>query len=71
MLDGEGEPVPDAMVEIWQVDERGERPGGFGWGRCGTDADGRYGFVTVKPGGAGRAARLGARLRPRPAEAAR
>src|SRR5437868_11954691 len=22
----------------------------FGWGRCGTDPDGRYSFVTVKPG---------------------
>ncbi len=51
--DGDGAPVPDAMVEIWQRDEHGERPAGFGWGRCGTDADGRYGFVTVKPGGAG------------------
>lgn len=53
VLDGEGAPVPDALVEIWQPDERGERPAGFGWGRCGTDAEGRYGFVTVKPGGAG------------------
>ena len=51
--DGDGAPVPDAMVEIWQRDEHGERPAGFGWGRCGTDADGAYGFVTVKPGGAG------------------
>ena len=55
VLDGEGMPVFDAMVEIWQVDEHGERPGGFGWGRCGTDADGRYSFVTVKPGGEGAA----------------
>jgi protocatechuate 3,4-dioxygenase, alpha subunit len=50
--DGEGAPVPDAMVEIWQRDEQGEHPAGFGFGRCGTDAAGRYGFVTVKPGGA-------------------
>jgi protocatechuate 3,4-dioxygenase, alpha subunit len=48
--DGAGDPVPDAMVEIWQADERGEYRGDFGWGRCGTDADGRFSFVTVKPG---------------------
>jgi protocatechuate 3,4-dioxygenase, alpha subunit len=53
VLDGAGEPVIDAMVEIWQRDERGERPDGFGFGRCGTDAEGRYGFVAVKPGGRG------------------
>jgi protocatechuate 3,4-dioxygenase, alpha subunit len=53
VLDGEGAAVSDAMVEIWQLDEGGGRPDGFGWGRCGTDADGRYGFVTVRPGGAG------------------
>jgi protocatechuate 3,4-dioxygenase alpha subunit len=53
VLDGAGEPVMDAMVEVWQPDERGERPDGFGFGRCGTDAEGRYGFVTVKPGGPG------------------
>ena len=53
VLDGEGAPVPDAMVEIWQADEDGGHRDGFGWGRCGTDADGRYGFVTVKPGGDG------------------
>jgi protocatechuate 3,4-dioxygenase alpha subunit len=38
VLDGAGEPVPDAMVEIWQA---------AGWGRSGTDAAGEYGFVTV------------------------
>jgi protocatechuate 3,4-dioxygenase alpha subunit len=53
VLDGAGEPVIDAMVEVWQRDERGERPDGFGWGRSGTDAEGRYGFVTVRPGGPG------------------
>jgi protocatechuate 3,4-dioxygenase alpha subunit len=55
VLDGQGAPVSDGLVEIWQSDERGERADGFGWGRCGTDADGRYGFVTVKPGGPGAA----------------
>ena len=64
VLDGAGEPVPDALLEIWQPDAGGEiarRPGarvrdghGFsGFGRCGTDADGGYWFSTVKPGAAG------------------
>ncbi len=50
VLDGAGDPVPDAMVEIWQADEEGAYRGDFGWGRCGTDAQGRYWFTTVKPG---------------------
>ena len=63
VLDGEGEPVSDALVEIWQAngggryahpeDARAEPPleDGFkGFGRCETDGSGRYGFVTVKPG---------------------
>ena len=53
VIDGASDPVFDAMVEIWQADEDGGHRDGFGWGRCGTDADGRYGFVTVKPGGDG------------------
>ncbi|HEX3328465.1 MAG TPA: protocatechuate 3,4-dioxygenase subunit alpha [Gaiellales bacterium] len=53
VLDGAGEPVFDAMVEIWQADAQGGHRDGFGWGRSGTDADGRYAFVTVKPGGDG------------------
>jgi protocatechuate 3,4-dioxygenase alpha subunit len=53
VLDGAGEPVPDALVEIWQADESGSYHGDFGWGRCGTDAGGRYSFVTVKPGRTG------------------
>lgn len=42
--DGAGEPVPDAVVEISQ-------PSGDGtlWGRCDTDAGGRFEFVTEKP----------------------
>ena len=41
VLDGAGEPVPDALLEICQ-------PGVFG--RCATDKDGGYAFGTVKPG---------------------
>jgi protocatechuate 3,4-dioxygenase alpha subunit len=44
VLDGAGDPVPDAVVELWQ---RGD--GGTRWGRCGTDADGRFQFVTERP----------------------
>jgi protocatechuate 3,4-dioxygenase, alpha subunit len=36
VLDGAGAAVPDAMVEVWSP--------ATGWGRCGTDADGRYAF---------------------------
>jgi protocatechuate 3,4-dioxygenase alpha subunit len=50
VFDGADEPVTDAMIEIWQADEQGSYRGDFGWGRCGTDADGRFSFVTVKPG---------------------
>jgi protocatechuate 3,4-dioxygenase alpha subunit len=50
LLDGAGEPVPDGMVEVWQADESGRRREGFGWGRCATDEDGGFRFLTVKPG---------------------
>ena len=50
VLDGAGEPVPDAMVETWQADERGEYRTDFGWARCGTDLEGRFLFRTAKPG---------------------
>jgi protocatechuate 3,4-dioxygenase, alpha subunit len=63
VYDGAGEPVSDAMVEIWQAnragryahpeDDRDDLPfeeGFTGFGRCSTDAEGRYEFVTVKPG---------------------
>jgi protocatechuate 3,4-dioxygenase alpha subunit len=41
VLDGAGDPVPDAVVEIFQ-------PGPGGFGRALTDAEGGYRFVTVK-----------------------
>ena len=72
VLDGAGEPVPDALIETWQAapdgsfahpdDPRGPgaawRPGaggagiaGFrGFGRCPTDAGGRYRIITLRPG---------------------
>jgi protocatechuate 3,4-dioxygenase alpha subunit len=61
VLDGAGAPVPDALIEIWQPDEHGQvirSPGSLrrdgwtftGFGRCGTDNEGRYSFTTVLPG---------------------
>jgi protocatechuate 3,4-dioxygenase, alpha subunit len=50
ILDGAGEPVPDAMVEVWQADEEGRYRGDFGWGRSACDAGGGFSFHTVKPG---------------------
>lgn len=55
VTDGVGEPLPDALVEIWQADASGryntEDPEGFiGFGRAATDDDGTYRFRTVKPG---------------------
>ena len=62
VLDGAGDPVPDALVETWQADPdgrfahpddpRGPAGGsGFrGFGRCATDAEGRWSVRTVKPG---------------------
>jgi protocatechuate 3,4-dioxygenase alpha subunit len=41
VLDGAGDPVADAMVEIWHADA--------GWARCGTDDDGRFVFLAVEP----------------------
>jgi protocatechuate 3,4-dioxygenase alpha subunit len=61
VADGDGRPVPDALLEIWQADTDGTvptRPGslrrdGFtftGWGRAETGNDGCYFFSTVEPG---------------------
>lgn len=63
VFDGAGQPVPDAMVEIWQADHAGRYASvadpraaaindhGFtGFGRSSTSADGIYRFKTVRPG---------------------
>ena len=62
VLDGDGEPVPDVVLEVWQADAHGRYthpadPRGLpldhgftGYGRIATDADGHYAFTTVKPG---------------------
>lgn len=51
VTDGAGEAVADAMVELWQADPEGRYDGAFhGFGRCATDAQGGFRFVTVRPG---------------------
>jgi|ERR1041385_5104231 protocatechuate 3,4-dioxygenase alpha subunit len=59
VLDGAGEPVPDALLESWQANQDGAfvahaeagRFGRFrGLGRCPTSPDGTFGFFTIKPG---------------------
>jgi protocatechuate 3,4-dioxygenase, alpha subunit len=47
VIDGAGEPVPDAMVEIWQACDVPGRDTGFG--RLGTGEDGSCEFDTVRP----------------------
>jgi len=62
LLDEAGRPVRDSLVEIWQANASGryDHPGDThdapldpnfdGIGRTFTDAEGRYRFVTIKPG---------------------
>jgi protocatechuate 3,4-dioxygenase beta subunit len=62
VLDGDGRPVRDTLIEIWQANAAGRYrhrvdrhpapldPNFTGAGRCVTDAEGRYRFVTIKPG---------------------
>ena len=61
MFDGNGMPIPDALIEIRQSDTDGSIPtapgslrrDGFtftGWGRAKTDRVGHYSFSTVTPG---------------------
>jgi protocatechuate 3,4-dioxygenase beta subunit len=62
VLDSDGRPVRGALVEVWQANAAGRYahpldqhpapldPNFTGAGRCLTDDDGRYRFVTIKPG---------------------
>lgn len=62
MLDGDGKPVSDGLVEIWQANAHGKyahpddqrdlplEPGFRGFGRVPTDGDGFFRFSTIKPG---------------------
>jgi len=61
--DGDGAPVPDAVIELWQAnavgrynspddDQTGKAidPNFIGFGRASTDPQGRFRVITVKPG---------------------
>jgi protocatechuate 3,4-dioxygenase alpha subunit len=59
--DGENQPLPDALLELWQADAQGRyahpadgrprRSNSFrGFGRCATAKDGSFHFSTIKPG---------------------
>lgn len=61
VYDGAGQPIPDALLELWQPDPAGhivQRPGSLhrdgwtftGWGRAATDNTGHYSFTTLAPG---------------------
>jgi protocatechuate 3,4-dioxygenase alpha subunit len=53
VLDGDGRPVPDAMVEIWQADSAGRYGADsefIGFGRGATGEDGAFRFLTIRPG---------------------
>lgn len=59
VFDGAGQPVTDALIELWQADANGRyltepvRKGRFtGFGRCGTGTlpDGLFRFTTIRPG---------------------
>jgi protocatechuate 3,4-dioxygenase beta subunit len=62
VVDSDGEPLADALVDVWQANDDGRYshpkdtntapldPNFQGWGLVKTDADGRYGIKTIKPG---------------------
>ena len=62
VLDGDGNPVPDAVLEIWQANGHGkyahpedtqskpQEPGFTGFGRIPTNDAGEFRFTTIKPG---------------------
>jgi protocatechuate 3,4-dioxygenase alpha subunit len=64
VFDGAGDPIPDALIEVWQADNTGaivteqgsvHRDGWTftGWGRAATDATGHYSLSTITPGSSG------------------
>lgn len=51
IVDGDGHPVNDAAVELWQADSHGTYESAFrGYGRSLTDEGGGFRFRTIKPG---------------------
>ena len=65
VTDGLGQPIPDALLEIWQANAHGRYhhpldtsgreldPAFGGYGRAATDARGAYSFLSIKPGPVG------------------
>ncbi len=62
VLDSDGRPIPNALIEVWQANSAGRYnhpvdqhpapldPNFDGFGRCLTDNLGNYRFTTIKPG---------------------
>ncbi|HEX6479793.1 MAG TPA: protocatechuate 3,4-dioxygenase subunit beta [Ktedonobacteraceae bacterium] len=62
VLDDQGNPIPNTLLEIWQANAAGRYlhkrdqwpgpldPNFLGMGRCLTDAEGVYRFLTIRPG---------------------
>ncbi|MBI1777954.1 MAG: protocatechuate 3,4-dioxygenase subunit alpha [Proteobacteria bacterium] len=62
LLDGDGKPIPDALLDLWQANSQGKYthpedqqakaldPAFFGFGRVPTDKSGAFRFTTIKPG---------------------
>lgn len=62
VVDEDGRPLPNMLIEVWQANAAGRYvhvrdqhpapldPNFSGAGRCVTDAEGRYSFTTIKPG---------------------
>ncbi len=63
LLDSAGVPIPDGLIEVWQANAAGRyahpaddrevvpiEDGFTGFGRSGTEVNGQFEFVTVKPG---------------------
>lgn len=62
VIDGDGRPVPDSFIEVWQANAHGKyahpedtqnkpvEPGFKGYGRIPADDNGRFRFTTIKPG---------------------
>ena len=62
ILDADRQPIPDAILEVWQANAEGKyahpedtqdkplEPGFQGYGRIGVDENGAFAFTTVKPG---------------------
>ena len=62
VLDADGQPIPDALLELWQANANGKyahpddtqdkqlEPGFQGFGRVPTEEDGSFRFTTIKPG---------------------